>query len=513
MTISNADSIDVKGTIATGQELPPGEKSPAIAGSQSGLNPLQKTSPNIEGRLRDQLDAIDRQFKAVLDTIEDGLVLVDTNSKIIFVNKKTRDISGHSQEEVRGKLLDVLGILPPDAMPRLFSLLNSVLSGQPVQPLRLDIRGESGEAISTEIHLAPLKRGNQIVGARITTRSLPDQRMKSGAEHAKADRFRNLAENSIDWVWETNEKGVYTDVSASVKDILGYEPREVLGRTISDLVPMKEVSRVTKALSTAMSARQPLKLVQMDNLRKDGRLVTLETTAVPIIDGQGRFSGYQGIHRDITGREQTDQRFAGDLVKLERTVEGIIQALTLMVEIRDPYTAGHQKRVAQLGSAIVKEMPNARALIPELDKIIRIAGLLHDLGKVFIPIEILTKPSQLTPDEFATVKNHPKRGYEVLKNIEFPWPIADVALQHHERLNGSGYPSGLKGDDIRIEARIVAVADVVEAMVYPRSYRPALGLDNALREIAKSKGTLYDTDVAEACLSAFLDRGFKFQTE
>jgi len=200
-------------------------------------------------------------------------------------------------------------------------------------------------------------------------------------------------------------------------------------------------------------------------------------------------------------------------VKLEKTVDGILQALTLMVEVRDPYTAGHQRRVAQLGSAIVKEMPNARARIPDLDKTIRIAGLLHDLGKVFIPIEILTKPSHLTPDEFAAIKNHPKAGYEVLKNIEFPWPIADVALQHHERLNGSGYPSGLKYDDIRIEARIVAVADVVEAMVYPRSYRPALGLDNALREIATSKGTLYDTDVAEACLSAFLDRGFKFQTE
>jgi PAS domain S-box-containing protein len=502
MTINNHDSFDVKGTATTEQEDPAGEKASAMPSSPSGHDPLEKALPSPEERL-----------KAVLDAIGDGLVLVDANSRIIFVNKKTRDISGHSQEEVTGKTLDVLGILPPDAMPRLFSLLNSVLFGQPVQPLRLDTRARSGEAVPMEIHLSPLKKGDQTIGACVITRSMPNQGMESEAEHAKGDRFRKLAENSIDWLWETNEKGVYTDVSASVRDILGYEPREVLGKTISDLVPMKEVSRVTKTFSTTMSARQPLKLVQLNNIRKDGRLVTLETTAVPIVDGQGRFSGYQGIHRDITGRDQADQRFAQDLVKLEKTVDGILQALTLMVEVRDPYTAGHQRRVAQLGSAIVKEMPNARARIPELDKTIRIAGLLHDLGKVFIPIEILTKPSQLTPDEFAAIKNHPKAGYEVLKNIEFPWPIADVALQHHERLNGSGYPSGLKYDDIRIEARIVAVADVVEAMVYPRSYRPALGLDNALREIAKSKGTLYDTDVAEACLSAFLDRGFKFQTE
>jgi len=513
MTIENGHSMDVKGTAVTDHEPPPGDKGSAVPSGPSGLNPLQKALASREERLKAILAALDEQLKAVLDAIEDGVVLLDANSRILFVNKKTRDTSGHSQEEVRGQPLDVLGLLPPEAMPRLFSLLNSVLSGQPVQPLRLDTRAGSGEAVPTEIHLSTLKKGSQIAGACVRTRSLPDQRMKSEAEHAKGDRFRDLAENSIDWVWETNEKGVYTDVSARVRDILGYEPREVLGKTISDLVPMKDVSRVTKTLSAAMSARQPLKLVQMSNLRKDGRLVTLETTAVPIIDGQGRFSGYQGIHRDITGREQTDQRFAGDLVKLERTVDGIIQALTLMVEVRDPYTSGHQKRVAQLGSAIVKEMSNARARIPELDKTIRIAGLLHDLGKVFIPIEILTKPGQLTPEEFATVKNHPKAGYEILKNIEFPWPIADVALQHHERLDGSGYPSGLKGDDIRIEARIVAVADVVEAMVYPRSYRPALGLDNALREIAKSKGILYDTDVVEACLSAFLDRGFKFQTE
>ena len=139
--------------------------------------------------MRAVLDAIDEQLKAVLDAIEDGLVLLDANSRILFVNKKTRDTSGHSQDEVRGKPLDALGMLPPEAMPRLFSLLNSVLSGQPVQPLRLDIRAGSGEAVSTEIHLSPLKKGNQIVGACVTTRSLPDQRMESEAEHAKAGSF------------------------------------------------------------------------------------------------------------------------------------------------------------------------------------------------------------------------------------------------------------------------------------------------------------------------------------
>jgi PAS domain S-box-containing protein len=501
MTIRNRDSIDVESTART-KQVHGGRKGSAMSVSLSQSEPLEKVLASPE-----------EQLKAVLDGIGDVLVLLDDAGRILYVNKKTRDISGHGQDEMRGKPLDALGMMPPQAMPRLFSLLNSVLCGQPVQPFRLDVCARSGESVPMEILLSPLKNGEQIIGACVTARSTPGQRTGSEAEPAGGDRFRNLVENSIDWLWEVNEKGVYTYVSSRVRDILGYEPREVLGKTIFDLVPMKEVSRVTKTFATTMSARQPLKLMQMNNLRKDGRLVLLETTAVPTLDAEGRLSGYQGIHRDITGREQTDQRFAQDLVKLEKTVGGIIQGMTLLVEVRDPFTAGHQKRVAELGCAIVKEMPDARTRITELDRTIRVAGLLHDLGKIFVPIEILTKPGLLTQDEFAAIKNHPKAGYEILKNIEFPWPIADVVLQHHERMDGSGYPSGLKGNDIRPEARILGVADSVEAMLYPRSYRPALGTDKALREIAKAKDLLFDREVVEACLSVFLDRGFKFQAE
>jgi putative nucleotidyltransferase with HDIG domain len=234
----------------------------------------------------------------------------------------------------------------------------------------------------------------------------------------------------------------------------------------------------------------------------------LETSAVPVFDGEGKVSGYHGIHRDITGREKTEQQFAQNTAKMERTMDGIIEAMTLAVEARDQYAVGHQQRVAKLAYAMVWEMGR----LPELGHAVRTAALLHDVGKIFVPIEMLTKPGQLTQDEFATIKNHPKAGYEILKNIEFPWPIADIVLQHHERTDGSGYPSGLKGDDIRLEARILGVADTVEAMFHPRSYRPALGMDKALQQIAGDKGVLYDRDVVEACLAVFLDRGFKFQS-
>ena len=516
MTTVNQDSTDVTGTSLTKQAPPAGEKGPATSDSLSERKPAEAASPRSEEGWKAVIDGIEDRLamlKGVLDGIEDGIVLLDAKGRILYANKKIRGNSGHGQEDMRGKSLDALNVVPPQAMPPVFSLLSSVLSGQPVQPFRVDTWGKSGEVVPVEIQLSPLRKGDQIIGARVTTRSTPAPKKEAETAHGGQDRYRDLVENGIDWGWEVNEKSVYTYVSASVRNILGYEPREVLGKSIFDLVPMGDVSRVTKTLGAAISARQPLKMVQMSNLRKDGSTVSLETAAVPIVDGSGRFFGYRGVHRDITGRMQSDQRLGNDTVKLERTVEGIIHVITLTVEARDPYMAGHQKRVSQLGGAIVREMHNARARIPDLDKTVRTAGLVHDLGKVFIPEDILTKPGQLTPDELAAMRNHPKAGYELLKNIEFPWPIADTILQHHERMNGSGYPAGLKGDDVRIEARIIGVADVVEAMVHPRSYRPALALDNALREIAKGKATLYDQDVVEACLAVFLDRGFKFQTE
>jgi putative two-component system response regulator len=193
--------------------------------------------------------------------------------------------------------------------------------------------------------------------------------------------------------------------------------------------------------------------------------------------------------------------------KLETTLESVIQAISLTVEMRDQYTAGHQRRVNQLACAIAREMH----LPIETVQIMRVAGLLHDFGKIFVPTEILIKPGKLNELEFSLVRSHPQSGYNVLKSIEFPWPIADIILQHHERMDGSGYPSHLRGEEISVEARILATADVVEAMAFHRSYRPALGLDTALKEIDRNKSTLYDPKVAEACLDTFLDHEFKWE--
>jgi putative two-component system response regulator len=184
-----------------------------------------------------------------------------------------------------------------------------------------------------------------------------------------------------------------------------------------------------------------------------------------------------------------------------------MEALATIVEFRDPYTAGHQQRVTQLACAIAKAMERPEDEITGL----YLAGLIHDIGKVSVPSEILCNPNGLSSDEFNIIKMHPTVGYEVLKGLELPWPIAQIVHQHHERLDGSGYPLGLSGEDILLEARILAVADVVEAMASHRPYRASLGLDRALSEIVKHKGKLYDPDVVDACLRVFREQAFEFQ--
>jgi len=178
------------------------------------------------------------------------------------------------------------------------------------------------------------------------------------------------------------------------------------------------------------------------------------------------------------------------------------------VEIRDPYTAGHQIQTANLARAIATEMGLPQMKIDA----IRIAGSIHDIGKLSIPAEILSKPKKLSEIEFSLIKGHAQKGYEILKDVESPWPLAEMVYQHHERMDGSGYPRCLKGEEILMEARILAVADVVEAMASHRPYRPALGIDAALEEIEKNKGVLYDRDVAETCLRLFRDKGFQIES-
>jgi HD-GYP domain-containing protein (c-di-GMP phosphodiesterase class II) len=211
----------------------------------------------------------------------------------------------------------------------------------------------------------------------------------------------------------------------------------------------------------------------------------------------------------VTERILAEEEKRQNVEKLLKALDTTIKVMALTVEVRDPYTSGHQQRVSSLTTCIAQEMRLPAAQIEG----IRIAGIVHDIGKIYIPSEILSKPGRLTENEFNLIKMHSQAGYNILKVVEFPWPVAQTVLQHHERMDGSGYPGQILGKDIILEARILAVADVVEAMASHRPYRPALGIDKALEEISQKKGILYDSDVVDACLKVFKEEGFKFERE
>ena len=222
-------------------------------------------------------------------------------------------------------------------------------------------------------------------------------------------------------------------------------------------------------------------------------------------DNDGKPSVVVKSYKDITERRRAENELKDSMKLLRNNLAGTIQAIARTVETRDAYTAGHQRRTTEMARAIAFEMGLSKESIDG----IRMAGVIHDLGKISVPAEILSKPGKLSDSEFSLIKQHPQAGYEILKEIDFKWPVADIVLQHHERLDGSGYPYNLQKDDILLEARILGVADVVEAMASHRPYRPALGIDDAFEEITVNKGIFYDPDVVDASIDLFTKRGYQ----
>lgn len=211
------------------------------------------------------------------------------------------------------------------------------------------------------------------------------------------------------------------------------------------------------------------------------------------------------LEENLNYQEHLEKMVEERTKKLQSALDGTLQVIISSVELRDPYTAGHQKKVAELAKAIAQEMKLDENTIAGLYR----GGLIHDVGKLSIPTEILAKPTKLTHAEYELIKGHPGAGYNILENVEFPWPIADMVVQHHEVMDGTGYPKGLKKDEIRIEAKILTVADIVEAIASHRPYRASLGIDFALELITKEKGVKYDTKVVDSCIKLFKEKDYQ----
>ena len=342
-------------------------------------------------------------------------------------------------------------------------------------------------AMDRELHETNVRHERRLAGHQLIT---------------SEEKYRTLFEESRDAIYVSAKKDKFIDFNHSTTDLFGYSREELLGMNTKDIfVNADEYQKLKEEIDRKGSVRD----FKAKLYKRNGSKMDCLITSTVRRSKEANIIGYQGIIRDISELVSSQNKLQKTLEKLQKALGGTIQAMALTVETRDPYTAGHQRRVSNLACAIAREMGLPQGQIQG----IHFAGIIHDIGKISVPGEILSKPGKISENELGIIKEHPRIGHSILKTVDFPWPIAQIVLQHHEKMDGSGYPDGISGDEILIESRILSVADVIEAMSSHRPYRPTLGVDVALREIQQNKNVLYDPDVVDACMRLFNERGYR----
>lgn len=332
----------------------------------------------------------------------------------------------------------------------------------------------------------------------ITKRKQAEKNMRESEE-----RYRIVVENAHESILiMQNMKVVFANKAAA--ENTGYTVKALKSGDFSKIIHPDDIEMVRDYHMKRMKGEEVPSFYTFRIISRDGtiRWAELNTTLVQWEKKPATLN----FLKDVTERKLLDEERSEGYKRTRETLDATVNSIAMIVETRDPYTTGHQMRVSHLARDIATEM----GLSTDQKEFITTAAIIHDIGKLSIPSEILSKPTKLTDLEFELIKTHSQSGYNILKDIKFPWPVATVILQHHERMNGTGYPQNLKGEEILLEAKIVAVADVVEAISSHRPYRPTLGINFALNEISKNRGTLYDEQVVDACLGLFKNEEYTF---
>ena len=338
----------------------------------------------------------------------------------------------------------------------------------------------------------------QALYADITERKQAEKNLQEGEK-----RYRIVVENAHEAIIITQDMKMVFANRAAVEQI-GYSKETLTSGIFTSFIHPDDRRMVADYSIKRLNVENVPPVYSFRIISQDGKVKWVELNAT-VIEWNKKPATLNFLN-DITERKLLEEERIESYNRIKKALQATVQSIALLVETKDPYTAGHQDRVSQLAKAIAKEM----GLTEDRQDFVSTASIIHDLGKVSVPSELLSKPTKLSELEFSIIKVHSQAGYNILKDIDFPWPVADVVLQHHERMNGSGHPQGLQGESILLEARILAVADVVEAISSHRPYRPSLGISFALDEISKNKGILYDAKVVEACLKLFQKKDFAF---
>ncbi|PKN53155.1 MAG: hypothetical protein CVU55_02790 [Deltaproteobacteria bacterium HGW-Deltaproteobacteria-13] len=443
-------------------------------------------------RVEDELRKSEKYFKELTENSSDIIIITDENGNIKYCSRSVERFLGYKPEEMIGE--SAYSFIHPDEIKRAVDDFSKAILAKDTMiiPNGFRVLHKNGSEIYLDGIGKNLLDNPDIAGFVMNVRDITERKLAE-------EKYRNIFENAQEGIYQSTPEGRFIMANHSMARILGYDSPEELITSITDIASQVYVDpeERTKFIET-IEQQGFVRKYEVRFYRKDGRIIWVSRATRVVRDKKGEILYHEGIIEDTTDRKESIDR-------LRNALGGTIRAIASMVETRDPYTAGHQRRVSDLARAIATEMGLSNDRVEGL----RVAAIIHDIGKLSIPAEILSKSSKLTNIEFNLIKYHSQSGYDILKDIEFPWPIARMVIEHHERMDGSGYPNGITGDNLLLESRILSVADVVEAMVSHRPYRPALGPNKALEEIVRNKGTLYDPDVVNICLRLFNEKGYR----
>ena len=450
-------------------------------------------------RAEETLRESEDRYRDLVENSGDLICTHDLEGRLLSVNLAVSKALGYSHEALLGMNLgDLLTPRTRELFPQYLAEVRDNGHAEGVMAVQTsggDTRyWEFRNTLRTDDAAAAIVRG--------MARDVTDSRRMERALKESETKFRGLVEQSLVGIFMIDgERVSYANPRAD--EIFGYGPGELVGVSVNALIVDEDRPAVEREIRQLMSGEGPAVSLDFRGRRKDGTEVTIGAQGMRADLGGRRI--IIGVMQDITHKKRAEAESQRHVLQLKNALMSTVGVAMILSEMRDPYTAGHERRVADIAVAIGAEL----GLDAHRQEGLRVAGHLHDVGKITVPAEILAKPGKLTAIEFQLIKGHAQAGYDVLKSVEFPWPVAEIALQHHERVDGSGYPQGLKGEAILLESRIMAVADVVEAMSSHRPYRPGLGVEEALIEIERGRGNAYDAVVTDACLRLFREQGYQ----
>jgi len=453
-------------------------------------------------RAEEQLRKSEERYRALFERSLDCVFVADLEGNFLDANRAALDLLGYHREQI--SQISFRTLMSPDELQRAMTALNeAVRTGIQPETREYRLRRKDGSEVIVETKSAVVYDDAGPCAVQGNARDITERTKAETALRESEHRFRAMIEQSISGFYLIQD-GKFAYVNSRFAEIFGYaSPADVVGKSPSELAAEEDRATVAGNIQRRLSGEMKSMGYTYTGLCKDGTHIEVGV--------HGSFTIFQGrpaiigLLQDISERKRGEDDARRYIARLEQAMQSTINVVATIGELRDPYTHGHERRVGEIAAAIATEM----GLPDNQVEGIRVAGYLHDVGKIAVPAEILAKPTKLTEAEFNLVKDHAQQSYEILKMVPFPWPVAEAAWEHHERFDGSGYPRGLKGEEILPEARILAVADTIEAMASHRPYRPGLGIDKALAEIEQNRGKLYFPEVADACLRLFREKGYR----